>query len=79
MKWIIRIIKEQAEKWKSQIDIRACNALMDYQVEITDWGEIIMGMYSEIYVKAVLKKDGDKTFIGYSLYEEDDEPKLYYV
>ena len=24
-------------------------------------------------------KDGDKTFIGYSLYEEDDEPKLYYV
>ena len=21
----------------------------------------------------------DKTFIGYSLYEEDDEPKLYYV
>ena len=23
--------------------------------------------------------DGDKTFIGYSLYEEDDEPKLYYV
>ena len=38
-----------------------------------------MGMYSEIYVKAVLKKDGDKTFIGYSLYEEDDEPKLYYV
>ena len=79
MKWIIRIIKEQAEKWKSQIDIRACNALMDYQVEITDWGEIIMGMYSEIYVKAVLKKDGDNTFIGYSLYEEDDEPKLYYV
>ena len=21
----------------------------------------------------------DKTFIGYSLYEEDDEPKLYYI
>ena len=38
-----------------------------------------MGMYSEIYVKAVLKKDGDKTFIWYSLYEEYDEPKLYYV
>ena len=29
-------IKEQAEKWKSQIDIRAYNALMNYQVEITD-------------------------------------------
>ena len=29
-------VKEQAEKWKSQIDIRAYNALMNYQVEITD-------------------------------------------
>ena len=29
-------IKEQAEKWKSQIDPRAYNALMNYQVEITD-------------------------------------------
>ena len=29
-------IKEQAEKWKSQIDIRACNALMNYQVDIDD-------------------------------------------
>ena len=30
------IVKEQAEKWKSQIDIRAYNALMNYQVEIDD-------------------------------------------
>ena len=29
-------VKEQAEKWKSQIDPRAYNALMKYQVEITD-------------------------------------------
>ena len=29
-------VKEQAEKWKSQIDIRTYNALMNYQVEITD-------------------------------------------
>ena len=29
-------IKEQAEKWKLQIDERAYNALMNYQVEITD-------------------------------------------
>ena len=29
-------IKEQANKWKSQIDIRAYNALMNYQVEIDD-------------------------------------------
>ena len=29
-------IKEQAEKWKSQIDPRAYNALMNYQVEIDD-------------------------------------------
>ena len=29
-------IKEQAEKWKSEIDERAYNALMNYQVEITD-------------------------------------------
>ena len=29
-------IKEQAEKWKSQIDDRAYEALMNYQVEITD-------------------------------------------
>ena len=29
-------IKEQAEKWKYQIDPRAYEALMDYQVEITD-------------------------------------------
>ena len=29
-------IKEQAEKWKSQIDIRAYEALMNYTVEITD-------------------------------------------
>ena len=29
-------IKEQAEKWKDEIDERAYKALMDYQVEITD-------------------------------------------
>ncbi len=29
-------VKEQANKFKSQIDIRAYNALMNYQVEITD-------------------------------------------
>ena len=29
-------VKEQAEKWKSQIDPRAYEALMSYQVEITD-------------------------------------------
>ena len=29
-------VKEQAEKWKTQIDERAYNALMNYQVEITD-------------------------------------------
>ena len=29
-------IKEQANKWKGQIDIRAYNALMNYTVEITD-------------------------------------------
>ena len=29
-------IKEQANKWKDKIDIRAYNALMNYQVEITD-------------------------------------------
>ena len=29
-------IKEQANEWKSQIDIRAYNALMNYTVEITD-------------------------------------------
>ena len=29
-------IKEQAEKWKGKIDERAYNALMNYQVEITD-------------------------------------------
>ena len=29
-------IKEQAEKWKNKIDIRAYNALINYTVEITD-------------------------------------------
>ena len=29
-------IKEQAEKWKGKIDDRAYEALMDYQIEITD-------------------------------------------
>ena len=29
-------LKEQANNWKSQIDIRAYNALMNYTVEITD-------------------------------------------
>ena len=29
-------VKEQANEWKSQIDIRACDALMNYKVEITD-------------------------------------------
>ena len=29
-------IKEQANKWKTQIDPRAYNALMNYTVEITD-------------------------------------------
>ena len=29
-------VKEQAEKWKGEIDHRAYNALMKYQVEITD-------------------------------------------
>jgi hypothetical protein len=31
------------------------------------------------WITPYIEKDGDKTFIGYSLYEEDDEPKLYYV
>ena len=31
------------------------------------------------WITSYIEKDGDKTFIGYSLYEEDDEPKLYYV
>ena len=31
------------------------------------------------WITTHVEKDGDKTFIGYSLYEEDDEPKLYYV
>ena len=29
-------VKEQANKWKDKIDIRAYNALMNYEVEITD-------------------------------------------
>ena len=29
-------VKEVAEKWKSQIDVRAYNALMNYEVEIDD-------------------------------------------
>ena len=29
-------VKEQANKWESQIDPRAYNALMNYQVEIGD-------------------------------------------
>ena len=29
-------VKEQANKWKDQIDERAYNALMNYTVEITD-------------------------------------------
>ena len=29
-------IKELATKWRSQIDLRAYEALMSYQVEITD-------------------------------------------
>ena len=29
-------IKEQAKKWKLQIDERAYNALMNYQVDVTD-------------------------------------------
>ena len=29
-------VKEQANKWKSQIDLRAYEALMNYRVEITD-------------------------------------------
>ena len=31
------------------------------------------------WITPYVEKDGDKTFIGYSLYEEHDEPKLYYV
>ena len=31
------------------------------------------------WITPYLKKYGDKTFIGYSLYEGDDEPKLYYI
>ena len=31
------------------------------------------------WISPHVEKDGDKTFIGYSLYEEDYEPTLYYV
>lgn len=31
------------------------------------------------WITPYIEKDGDKTFIGYSLYEEYYEPKLYYV
>ena len=30
-------VKEQAEKWKAKIDIRAYNALMNYEIDINDW------------------------------------------
>ena len=30
------MFKHVAEKWKGKIDIRAYNALMNYQVEVTD-------------------------------------------
>lgn len=30
------VIKEAANKWKDQIDVRAYEALMSYEVEITD-------------------------------------------
>ena len=29
-------VKEQANEWKDQIDVRAYNALMNYEVEIDD-------------------------------------------
>ena len=31
------------------------------------------------WISPHVEKDGDKTFMGYSLYEEDYEPTLYYV
>ena len=31
------------------------------------------------WIKQYLEQDYYKTFMGYSLYEEDDEPKLYYI
>ena len=31
------------------------------------------------WITPYIEKYGDKTFIGYSLYDEDDEPKLYYI
>ena len=31
------------------------------------------------WISPYIEKCGDKTFIGYSLYEEYDEPRLYYV
>ena len=31
------------------------------------------------WISPHVERVGDKTFIGYSLYEGDDEPKLYYV
>ncbi len=31
------------------------------------------------WITPYIEKCGDKTFIGYSLYDEDDEPKLYYI
>lgn len=31
------------------------------------------------WISPYIEKYGDKTFIGYSLYEEDDEPTLYYL
>ena len=47
-----------------------CSYFENYQGEI--------GKFFD-WITPYIKKYGDKTFIGYSLYEEDDEPKLYYI
>ena len=64
------------------VKLFACNDISEnyYLVVRSDFknyqGEI--GKFFD-WITPHIKKYGDKTFIGYSLYEEDDEPKLYYI
>ena len=66
-----------------------------YTVKLFEYNDISEGYYLVVrsdfknyqdeigkffdWITPYIKKYGDKTFIGYSLYEEYDEPKLYYI
>ena len=84
----------ETDRWDSMLRSSSHHHI-PYNVKLFEYNEISNNYYLVVrsdfknydgeiekffdWIKQYLEQDYYKTFMGYSLYEEDDEPKLYYI